>query len=94
VRVFLTGATGFIGGEVARLLRERGDEVHALVRTPAKAGHLRDLGCELVEGDLSDETALRVAMTGCDAVVHGAAIYEVGVTDARAEDVVDGYVFG
>ena len=38
MRIFLTGGTGFIGGEVARLLRARGDEVRALVRTPAKAG--------------------------------------------------------
>jgi uncharacterized protein YbjT (DUF2867 family) len=40
MRVFLTGGTGFIGGEVARLLRARGDEVRALVRNPAKAGAL------------------------------------------------------
>ena len=94
MRVFLTGGTGFIGGEVARLLRERGDEVRALVRTPAKATALRDLGCELVEGDLSDEDALRVALKGVDAVIHGAAVYEVGVAPSRREVLVDANVRG
>ncbi len=55
VKAFVTGGTGFIGGRVARRLRERGDEVVALVRSPAKAAELRELGCELVEGDLSSE---------------------------------------
>jgi len=94
VRVFLTGGTGFIGGEVARLLRERGDDVRALVRTPAKAAALRDAGCELVEGDLSDESALRDALAGCDAVVHAAALYEVGVPDSGRERMVDANVRG
>jgi nucleoside-diphosphate-sugar epimerase len=94
VRVFLTGGTGFIGGEVARLLRERGDEVRALVRTPTRAIALRALGCELVEGDLSDEEALRAALHGVEAVVHGAAVYEVGVAPARREVLVDANVRG
>ncbi len=94
MRVFLTGGTGFIGGEVARLLRERGDDVRALVRTPAKAGALRELGCELVEGDLADEQALRTAMARCDAVVHAAAVYEIGVLDSDRERLVDANVRG
>ena len=47
MRVFVTGATGFIGGHVARKLRERGDEVVALVRSPDKADELRELGCDV-----------------------------------------------
>jgi nucleoside-diphosphate-sugar epimerase len=94
VRVFLTGGTGFIGGEVARLLRERGDDVRVLARTPAKAQGLAALGCDLVEGDLSDETALRGAIEGCDAVVHSAAVYEIGVPDSRREQLVDANVRG
>jgi nucleoside-diphosphate-sugar epimerase len=94
VRVFLTGGTGFIGGEVARLLTERGDHVRALVRTPAKASRLEALGCELVAGDLSDEAALRTALTGCDAVVHAAAVYEIGVPESRREELVDANVRG
>ena len=53
MRVFLTGGTGFIGRRVAERLRARGDDVAALVRTPAKAGRLSSAGCEIVEGDLS-----------------------------------------
>ena len=94
MRVFLTGGTGFIGGEVARLLRARGDAVRALVRTPAKATALRELGCELVEGDLSDEGALARACEGVDAVVHGAALYEVGVPEDRRAAMVDVNVGG
>lgn len=80
MRAFLTGATGFIGGRVTRLLRQRGDEVVALVRSPHKAAALRDLGCELVEGDLGDRPALRDAMTDCDVAFHLAAMYKAGVT--------------
>jgi dihydroflavonol-4-reductase len=79
VKVFVTGGTGFIGGEVARLLRARGDDVACLVRTPEKAGKLSELGCELVAGDLSDAEALRKGMEGCDGLVHAAAMYEVGI---------------
>jgi dihydroflavonol-4-reductase len=79
VKVFLTGGTGFIGGDVARQLRQRGDEVACLVRSPEKAAKLKELGCELHSGDLGDERALRKGMEGCDAVVHAAAMYEVGI---------------
>lgn len=94
VDVFLTGGTGFIGGEVARRLRARGDRVRALVRDPARAGSLRDAGCDLTEGDLSDEAAVAAAMTGADAVVHGAAVYEVGVPAERRQVLVDTNVGG
>jgi dihydroflavonol-4-reductase len=79
VRIFLTGGTGFIGGHVARKLRERGDDVVALARSPEKAAELRKLGCEVVEGDLTDTEALRRGMEGVDAAIHGAAIYKVGI---------------
>jgi dihydroflavonol-4-reductase len=79
VKVFVTGGTGFIGGEVVRRLRERGDDVVCLVRNPAKAGKVKELGCELISGDLGDEKAMRAGMDGCDAVIHAAAIYEVGI---------------
>jgi uncharacterized protein YbjT (DUF2867 family) len=49
MRVFLTGGTGFIGARVAGVVRTRGDDVVALVRSEARAGALRDLGCALVE---------------------------------------------
>ncbi|MGN6202726.1 MAG: NAD-dependent epimerase/dehydratase family protein [Solirubrobacterales bacterium] len=79
MKVFLTGGTGFIGGEVVRQLRARGEEVVCLVRSPEKASKLRELGCELTRGDLSDEAAIRQGIQGCDAVIHAAAMYEVGI---------------
>jgi dihydroflavonol-4-reductase len=94
VRVFVTGATGFIGGRVARGLRERGDEVVALVRNPAKAGALRELGCELVEGDLASLDAIRAGIEGADAVIHGGAIYQVGIKASERETMFDSNVRG
>ena len=96
MHVFLTGGTGFIGSELARRLRERGDTVRALVRTPEApaARALADLDCELVQGDLSDEGALVAACRGVDAVVHGAAVYEVGVPESRRDVLVDANVRG
>jgi nucleoside-diphosphate-sugar epimerase len=94
VRVFLTGGTGFIGGEVARRLRARGDDVRALVRDPARAGALRELGCDVVQGDLSDEAALVQACGGMTHVVHSAAVYAVGVPSSRRDELVDANVRG
>jgi len=79
VKVFVTGGTGFIGGTVVRQLRERGDDVVCLVRSPEKAGKVAGLGAELISGDLSNAEAMRSGMEGCDAVVHAGAMYEVGI---------------
>ena len=81
MRVFLTGGTGFIGGQIARKLRARGDEVRVLVRSPEKGKVLADLGCKLHQGDLSDEAAIRAGLEGCDALIHGAAVYKVGIPE-------------
>jgi nucleoside-diphosphate-sugar epimerase len=83
MKVFVTGATGFIGGTVARQLRERGDEVLCLVRSPEKAAKLTEIGCQTVAGDLGDREALRTGMAGCDAVIHAAAMYEVGIPESQ-----------
>jgi len=83
VRVFVTGGTGFIGGETVRQLRERGDDVVCLVRSPDKGGKVAALGCELVRGDLGDPEAISRGMEGCDAAIHAAAVYEVGIPDSQ-----------
>jgi dihydroflavonol-4-reductase len=79
MKVFVTGGTGFIGGVIVRQLRDRGDEVVCLARNPEKGKAVAALGCELVAGDLGDAEALRKGMEGCDAVIHAAAMYEVGI---------------
>jgi dihydroflavonol-4-reductase len=94
VKVFVTGGTGFIGGHVVRRLRERGDDVRALVRSPDKAAALRDAGCELIAGSLTDSVAIRDGMEGCDAAIHGAAIYEVGIPDSRHRAMYEANVLG
>src|SRR3954464_15941024 len=94
MRAFVTGATGFIGGHVARKLAGRGDQVVALVRSPEKAGDLKALGAELGEGDLSDEEAIKRGVQGTDAVFKIRAIYKVGVKKSEAEELWDANVGG
>jgi dihydroflavonol-4-reductase len=79
VKVFVTGGTGSIGGEIVRQLRERGDDVICLVRNPEKGKAVTALGAEIAAGDLGDTAALGAGMKGCDAVIHAAAMYEVGI---------------
>ncbi|MGH2926362.1 MAG: NAD-dependent epimerase/dehydratase family protein [Solirubrobacterales bacterium] len=94
MKVFVTGGTGFIGGHVVRRLRDRGDEVRALVRTPERGAVLSGLGCELVGGTLADKDVLRAGMDGCDAVIHGAAMYEVGIAESDHQAMYEANVVG
>lgn len=72
-KIFLTGATGFIGKALARRLTELGWQVHALVRDPQKAGDLRHPNLTLFKGDLDDRRSVEEAMDGCTRVFHLAA---------------------
>ena len=94
MKVFVTGGTGFIGGSVVRDLRARGDEVVCLARDPEKAQELVDSGCEVVAGDLGDDTAIHAGMSGCDAVIHGAAVYEVGIPKSQRAAMFEANVLG
>jgi dihydroflavonol-4-reductase len=94
VRAFVTGGTGFIGGRLVAKLRERGDDVVALVRSPGRAEFLRALGCELVQGDLGDLDRMRQAMQGCDGVFHVAAVYKVGLPKSQRQALLDSNVQG
>jgi dihydroflavonol-4-reductase len=75
MRVMVTGATGFTGGHLARTLRSRGHEVHALVRDAAKAQALQRDGIHLHVGDITDAESVRKAAAGCELVYHLAAVY-------------------
>ncbi len=94
MRAFVTGGTGFIGGRVIARLRERGDAVTALARTPSKAGALSALGCDLAEGSLTDEAAVRKGVDGCDAAFHVAGAYEVGIPESARPAMYDTNVTG
>ncbi|MEX2282605.1 MAG: NAD-dependent epimerase/dehydratase family protein [Gemmatimonadota bacterium] len=83
MRYFLTGATGFIGGRLARQLREAGHKVVALVRDPTRGVSLSQLGVELVPGDITDRASLLQGMRGVDGVFHCAGWYKLGVKDPQ-----------
>jgi nucleoside-diphosphate-sugar epimerase len=74
VRAFVTGGSGFVGRNLVRHLRSRGDEVRALARSTAAIETVTRLGATAVEGDLDALDALRQGMAGCDAVFHAAAL--------------------
>jgi nucleoside-diphosphate-sugar epimerase len=69
----LTGATGLLGSHIAEALTERGEQVRALVRPRSDVAFLRQLGVELVEGDLLQPASLAKAVAGADIVYHCAA---------------------
>ncbi|MEV4674154.1 MULTISPECIES: nitroreductase family deazaflavin-dependent oxidoreductase [Actinomadura] len=97
MRIFVTGASGFVGSHTVRALLAAGHRPRALVRDPGKAaGVLRTVGVavedvELVQGDMLDADAVSEALTGCDAAVHAAAA--IGVTGG-AGDLVEVNVRG
>jgi nucleoside-diphosphate-sugar epimerase len=82
--VFLTGATGFIGGRLAAALDARGRRLRCLVRAPERAGALARLGAELVVGDVTDADVMARGLEGAAAAVHLAAHYEMAGVDATA----------
>jgi dihydroflavonol-4-reductase len=94
MKVFVTGATGFVTGTVAMQLLARGDDVRALVRDASRGRTLERAGATTVAGDLSDAGSLRRGMEGVDAVVHGAAIYEVGIPPLRRPAMYEANVLG
>lgn len=70
MRVFVTGATGYVGGAIAARLVRAGHEVTALVRSPERVARLGIPGIGFSTGDLGDLDALLVPLRNCDAVVH------------------------
>jgi dihydroflavonol-4-reductase len=81
VRVFITGATGFVGGHVARRYAAEGASLRLLTRQTSRLDSLAGIDAEMVTGDLRDPEKLRSALTGCDALIHVAADYRLWVRD-------------
>ncbi|HHI78570.1 MAG TPA: NAD-dependent epimerase/dehydratase family protein, partial [Planctomycetes bacterium] len=79
---FLTGATGFVGSNLARLLTDQGEELRCLVRPGNPATNLLGVPFERIEGSLEDEDILRQAMEGVDVVIHAAALVSFDRRDA------------
>jgi len=68
--ILVTGGTGFVGSHLIRRMRREGLPVRAMVRNPDKAQALKDLGAEVVSGDVSDPASLEKAATGVERIVH------------------------
>jgi dihydroflavonol-4-reductase len=83
MKVLVTGATGFIGFFVARLLTENGFQVAALVRKGSDTSALRELGIELINGDVRDLSSVNTALKGCRQLYHLAADYRIWVKDPK-----------
>ena len=84
MKVFLTGATGFVGHHVAQTLAAEGAELRLLVRKTSNLKNLEGIRGETHVGDLSEPESLRPALAGCDAVVHVAADYRLWIRDPKA----------
>jgi dihydroflavonol-4-reductase len=81
MKVFLTGATGFVGSHVANELAAQGATLRLLVRKTSRLENLEGIAAETVVGDLRDPESYRAALSGCDALLHVAADYRLWVRE-------------
>ena len=84
MKIFLTGATGFVGHHVAHALAAQGAELRMLVRKSSNMANLEGIAGDTHVGDLSQPETLRPALAGCDAVMHVAADYRLWIPDPAA----------
>jgi dihydroflavonol-4-reductase len=81
VRVFITGATGFVGGHVALAYASEGATLRLLTRRTSRLEALSGIDADMVVGDLREPEKLRSALVDCDALIHVAADYRLWVRD-------------
>ena len=84
MKVFLTGATGFVGHHVAKALAAEGAQLRLLVRKTSNLANLEGIPGDTHVGDLLAPDSLRPALEGCDAVVHVAADYRLWIRDPQS----------
>ena len=84
MKIFLTGATGFVGHHVARALAAEGADLRLLVRKTSNLANLEGIDGDTEVGDLSNPASYASALQGCDAVVHVAADYRLWIRDPEA----------
>lgn len=82
-KTLVTGAAGFIGSHVVRLLLEQGRDVRAMIMHGENTKNIDGLDVEKVEGDVTDADSVKAAMKGCDRVFHLAAIYALWLPNRR-----------
>jgi dihydroflavonol-4-reductase len=83
MKVFLTGATGFIGAHVAKHLAAEGAQLRVLVRPTSNLANLEGLQAETIVGDLLQPESLRSSIRGCEALMHVAADYRLWVRNPQ-----------
>jgi dihydroflavonol-4-reductase len=81
MRIFITGATGFIGSHLVRGLAESGYSLRCLARPTSRRETLLGVGAEILTGDVTDPGVVRRGLEGCDAVVHLAGTYAMWQRD-------------
>ena len=81
LKAFVTGATGFLGSHVARVLQREGAQLRLLVRATSDLSNLDGLNADRVVGDLRDAGSIEKALAGCEVVFHVAADYRLWVRD-------------
>lgn len=81
MKTLVTGANGFTGSHLVKLLEQRGDQVVGLVRRSSDRSRLAGCSVQLVEGDITDRDALKTAMQGVEVVFHTAAYVELGIVN-------------
>jgi len=84
MKIFITGATGFVGHHVAKALAAEGADLRLLVRKTSNLGNLESIRGETFVGDLAEPEAIKDGLKGCEAVVHVAADYRLWIPDPAA----------
>nr|VFK78101.1 MAG: dihydroflavonol-4-reductase [Candidatus Kentron sp. SD] len=83
MKIFITGATGFVGRELIEKLSKTEHELHCLVRKTSDATHLEAAGARLAIGDVTDKDSIRQGMKGCQWVIHLANLYSFWEIDGK-----------
>jgi dihydroflavonol-4-reductase len=86
LKILVTGATGFLGSHVARVLADAGADLRLLVRSASRTDNIDSLQAERVTGDLLDAASLKKAACGCEFIFHVAADYRLWTPAARDVD--------
>src|SRR3954454_15363937 len=79
MRIFLTGASGYIGSAVAERLRAAGHQLTGLARSDASAARLRSAGIDAVRGDFSDPSSVAAGARSADGVISMATTYDAAI---------------
>ena len=82
-KVLVTGATGFVGSNLARALIRDGFKVKCLVRKTSNTANIDDMNVEVEYGDLTDKQSVVEALDGCEGLFHTAAYYKLWVADPK-----------